>query len=98
MVSIVSSHVTLKECVFQTWGPELDQTQEKISEFLEELDVFVASLGDARDNMSGHVTLAETEYDSMLHSMRSPQDYQTVGRWCLLTYAFSLAGSIGHRP
>ena len=73
------SHI---QCVFQSWGPELDQTQDKISEFLEELETFVTSLGDARDNMSGHVTLAESEYDSMINDKRSPADYQTIGMYC----------------
>ena len=79
-VKVNNTGILLFIIILQSWGPELDQNLEKISEFLEELDTFVASLGDAQDNLTGHVTLAETEYDSMLHSMRSPSDYQTVGK------------------
>jgi len=45
------------------------------------LDKFIASLASARDNMQGHITLADTEYGYMLDDMSTPADYQSAGKY-----------------
>ena len=63
----------------QSWGVELDSNNSRISDFLEQLEKFVKNLTGARGNMTGHVSLADTEHGYMLDKMRSPADYQNAG-------------------
>ena len=64
---------------FQSWGKELDNNNARITDFLESLEKFIGSLVGARDNMEGHVTLADTEFGYVLDELKGPLDYQHVG-------------------
>lgn len=63
----------------QKWGDSMDQTSSKVTDFVETLENFVASLDGAQENMTGHVTLHDSDYNDMLDNMRGPSDYQAAG-------------------
>jgi len=73
---IVKVHVPV---VTQSWGPELSERSDLVSEFLESLEHFSRNLVGAKDNMNNRVVLKDTEYAVQLDSMRTAADYRTAG-------------------
>jgi len=65
----------------QSWGLELSERNDSVSEFLESLEQFSRSLLYAKDSSrNGHLTLTETEFVAQLDSMRTPADYKTASK------------------
>jgi len=67
--------------VMQTWGPELTDRSDLVSEFLESLEQFSRSLLGAKDNMNNHLVLTETEYAAQLDSLHTAADYRTASMY-----------------
>jgi len=65
--------------ITQSWGSELSERSDLVSEFLESLQVFSRSLLVAKDNMNSHLALTDTEYAVHLDSMRTAADYRIAG-------------------
>ena len=61
----------------------MESSDARVTDFLEQLEKFIDNLGSARDNMQGHITLADTEYGYLLDDMSTPTDYQSAGKWAL---------------
>ena len=74
---------TVLTFVFQSWGRDLDVNRSRVVDFLEELERFTHSLMSARNNMTGHITLADTEFGVMLDNMKSPAEYVAPGEWSM---------------
>jgi len=66
--------------VIQSWGSELSERSELVSEFLESLNAFSRNLLGAKDNMNNHLELTETEYATLLDNMRTASDYRTASK------------------
>ena len=86
---IVTVHVKVHaSAVVQSWGPELSERSDLVSEFLESLEQFSRSLLGAKDNMNNHLVLTETEYAAQLDSLHTAADYRaasTYNSWHIAT-------------
>jgi dynein heavy chain len=58
----------------------LDNNQERVQDFLEQLEKFVKSLVGARENLEGHVTLADSDASYAVDGLRTVADYQAAGK------------------
>ena len=65
----------------QSWGSLANNGKKnaQVTDFLETLEQFIASLSGAQENMMGQVYLADTEHARMLDNMKSPSDYNLAG-------------------
>ncbi|ELU05307.1 hypothetical protein CAPTEDRAFT_162628 [Capitella teleta] len=62
----------------ESWGSFLDSNQSRVEDFMESLDSFIKSLIGARENMEGHVTLADSDVGVIVDGLNTASDYQSA--------------------